>query len=158
MEKSPSTGFQNCLPELYLGACKFSALGMTWKVIFKPFLPPKKVQKNFTLFENSLFSLVSGLRTLPMLFPVSKRHPPMPQLIPRILRKLSCERIFSPAKISLSNNLFDFLVFSCFRPWEHQQRVLWNSAVRLAAMRASEIVWSSKSKGCTHNFKDFGIF
>ncbi len=36
-EKLPSTGFQNCLPELYLRACKFSALELTRKVIFKSF-------------------------------------------------------------------------------------------------------------------------
>ena len=38
----------------------------------------KKVQKNFTLFENSYFSSVSGLETLSIVFAVSKTYPPMP--------------------------------------------------------------------------------
>ena len=77
-EKYPSTGLQNCLPGLYLGACKCSDLEMTWKVIFRPFLGSQKVRKTITFFENSLLSAVSSLGTLPIVFPMPKRYPPMP--------------------------------------------------------------------------------
>ena len=76
-------------------------LGTLKNTVFGPFWVPKKVQKKFTLFKNSLFSAVSSLGTHPIFFSMSKTHPPMPWSIPRIIWKLSFERFFSPAKNSL---------------------------------------------------------
>ena len=122
-------------------------LGTLKNTVFRPFWVPKKVQKNFTLFKNSLFSAVSSLGTHSIVFPMPKRHPPMPWSIPRTVWRLSFNRFFSPAKISLWKNLSNFLGLSFFRPWEHYQCVLWKSLVRLAATRASEMVLGSRSKG-----------
>ena len=45
------------------------------------------------------------------------------------------------------DGVYDFIVLSVLRPWEHYQCVLWISSVRFAATRVSEMVWGSKSKG-----------
>ena len=76
-------------------------LGTLKNTVFRPFWVLEKVQKNFTLFKNSVFSAVSSLGTHPIFFSMSKTHPRMPWSIPRIIWKLSFERFFSPAKNSL---------------------------------------------------------
>ena len=43
--------------------------------------------------------------------------------------------------------LYDFLIFTFFKPWEHYEVVLQNSAVPKAAVIASEMVWGSRSTG-----------
>ena len=56
--------------------------------------------------------------------------------------------------------MYDFLVCSCFRPWEHYQCVLWISLARLAATRASVLRWSGARArgGGTYRFKGFDVF
>ena len=44
-------------------------------------------------------------------------------------------------------NLYDFLIFTFFKPWETYEVVLQNSAVPKAAAIASEMVWGSRSTG-----------
>ena len=45
---------------------------------FETLLAPDKAKKKITLCKNSLFSGVSSLGTHPIVFPMSKTHPPMP--------------------------------------------------------------------------------
>ena len=52
-------------------------------------------------------------------------------------------------------NLYDFLIFTFFKPWETYEVVLQNSAVPKAAARASEMVWGSRSTGGGPDFWGF---
>ena len=56
------------------------------------------------------------------------------------------------------HNLYDFLIFTFFKPWETYEVVLQNSAVPKAAAIASEMVWDSRSKRASHDFKGFDDF
>ena len=49
-------------------------------------------------------------------------------------------------------NLYDFLIFTFFKPWETYEVVLQNSAVPKAAAIASEMVWGSRSTGGSPDF------
>ena len=44
-------------------------------------------------------------------------------------------------------NLYDYLIFTFFKPWEEYEVALQNSAVPKAAAIASEMVWGSRSTG-----------
>ena len=43
--------------------------------VFQAILEVEKVQKKFTLFKNRVFSAVSSLETLPIVFSMPKTHP-----------------------------------------------------------------------------------
>ena len=51
----------------------------------------------------------------------------------------------SPADISFSTKSLDFLIFNLLKPRDVYHCVLWNSLVRWAATRVSEMVWGSRS-------------